>query len=197
MLLYHDPRAPNPRRVRIFLAEKGVAYDTIEVLDRERREPERRVPAEEPARAVAGARARRRPRSCASRSRSAATSRSCTPSRTCSASTRGSARRSSSGTGTPSSSCCSRSRRCSATRTRSGRAGSSRSPEFAQIMREHVAVAVRLARTASSRRGSTWPATRFTVADITALCAIDFGKVSELPHRPGEASAPRRRGTSA
>ena len=31
MLLYHDPSAPNPRRVRIFLAEKGVAYDTIEV----------------------------------------------------------------------------------------------------------------------------------------------------------------------
>jgi len=31
MLLYHDPRALNPRRVRVFLAEKGVAYDTIEV----------------------------------------------------------------------------------------------------------------------------------------------------------------------
>src|ERR1043165_2175602 len=31
MLLYHDLRAPNPRGVRIFLAEKGVAYDTIEV----------------------------------------------------------------------------------------------------------------------------------------------------------------------
>ena len=31
MLLYQDPRAPNPRRVRIFLAEKNVAYDTIEV----------------------------------------------------------------------------------------------------------------------------------------------------------------------
>ena len=31
MLLYHDPRAPNPRRVRIFLAEKGIPYDTIEV----------------------------------------------------------------------------------------------------------------------------------------------------------------------
>lgn len=31
MLLYHDPRALNPRRVRWFLAEKGVAYDTIEV----------------------------------------------------------------------------------------------------------------------------------------------------------------------
>jgi glutathione S-transferase len=32
MLLYQDPRAPNPRRVRVFLAEKDVAYDTIEVL---------------------------------------------------------------------------------------------------------------------------------------------------------------------
>ncbi len=32
MLLYQDPRAPNPRRVRMFLAEKHVAYDTIEVL---------------------------------------------------------------------------------------------------------------------------------------------------------------------
>lgn len=31
MLLYHDPRAPNPRRVRIFLAEKNLSYDTIEV----------------------------------------------------------------------------------------------------------------------------------------------------------------------
>jgi glutathione S-transferase len=31
MLLYSDPRAPNPRRVRIFLAEKAVAYDTIDV----------------------------------------------------------------------------------------------------------------------------------------------------------------------
>jgi len=36
MLLYHDLRAPNPRRVRIFLAEKGVAYDTIEVSIAER-----------------------------------------------------------------------------------------------------------------------------------------------------------------
>src|SRR5262245_4973382 len=31
MLLYQDPRAPNPRRVRIFLAEKSVSYETIEV----------------------------------------------------------------------------------------------------------------------------------------------------------------------
>jgi glutathione S-transferase len=31
LLLYHDTRAPNPRRVRIFLAEKNLAYETIEV----------------------------------------------------------------------------------------------------------------------------------------------------------------------
>lgn len=31
MLLYHDTRAPNPRRVRIFFAEKGISYETIEV----------------------------------------------------------------------------------------------------------------------------------------------------------------------
>jgi glutathione S-transferase len=42
MLLYQDPRAPNPRRVRIFLAEKHVAYDTIEVsiLDKANETPE-------------------------------------------------------------------------------------------------------------------------------------------------------------
>ena len=32
MKLYDGGRAPNPRRVRIFLSEKSVAYDTIEVL---------------------------------------------------------------------------------------------------------------------------------------------------------------------
>jgi glutathione S-transferase len=31
VLLYHDLRAPNPRRVRIYLAEKGLAYESIEV----------------------------------------------------------------------------------------------------------------------------------------------------------------------
>jgi glutathione S-transferase len=42
MLLYQDPRAPNPRRVRIFLAEKHVAYDTIEIsiLDKANETPE-------------------------------------------------------------------------------------------------------------------------------------------------------------
>ena len=117
--------------------------------------------------------------SCASRWRSAATSRSCTPSRTCSAPTRGSARRSSSGTATPSSSCCCRSRRCSATRTSSGWAGSSRRPSSARSC------------ASSSPSGFDWlegelaqrpyiAGERFTVADITALCAIDFGKVVEI-----------------
>lgn len=32
MLLYQDPRAPNPRRVRIFFAEKAVEFETIEIL---------------------------------------------------------------------------------------------------------------------------------------------------------------------
>ena len=31
MLLYHDPAAPNPRRVRMFAAEKGITLETIEV----------------------------------------------------------------------------------------------------------------------------------------------------------------------
>lgn len=31
MLLYHDKRAPNPRRVRIFLAEKGLEVETRDV----------------------------------------------------------------------------------------------------------------------------------------------------------------------
>ncbi|MEZ4369048.1 MAG: glutathione S-transferase [Kofleriaceae bacterium] len=32
MLLYQDPRAPNPRRVRIFCAEKNLELDTIDVM---------------------------------------------------------------------------------------------------------------------------------------------------------------------
>jgi len=42
MLLYHDPTALNPRRVRIFAAEKGIHLDTIEVsiADRANLKPE-------------------------------------------------------------------------------------------------------------------------------------------------------------
>ena len=42
MLLYHDPAAVNPRRVRIFAAEKGIHLDTIEVsiADRANLKPE-------------------------------------------------------------------------------------------------------------------------------------------------------------
>jgi glutathione S-transferase len=42
MLLYHDPAAVNPRRVRIFAAEKGIHLETIEVsiADRANLKPE-------------------------------------------------------------------------------------------------------------------------------------------------------------
>ena len=32
MLLYQDPQAPNPRRVRVFVAEKGLTLHTVDVL---------------------------------------------------------------------------------------------------------------------------------------------------------------------
>ena len=32
MLLYQDPQAPNPRRVRVFVAEKGLSLHTVDVL---------------------------------------------------------------------------------------------------------------------------------------------------------------------
>jgi glutathione S-transferase len=44
MKLFHDPRAPNPRRVRIFLSEKGlidqVEQIEVSINDRQHREPE-------------------------------------------------------------------------------------------------------------------------------------------------------------
>lgn len=42
MLLYQDKRSPNPRRVRIFAAEKGIDLETrnIDVLEGEHRTPE-------------------------------------------------------------------------------------------------------------------------------------------------------------
>jgi glutathione S-transferase len=52
-------------------------------------------------------------------------------------------------------------------------------PEFGAIMREHVAARFEwLDRELGTR--TYFAGERFTVADITALCAIDFGKVSEI-----------------
>jgi len=52
-------------------------------------------------------------------------------------------------------------------------------PEFAEIMREHIAG--RFEWLDHELGGRQYLAgERFTVADITALCAIDFGKVSQL-----------------
>ncbi|NVB79949.1 MAG: glutathione S-transferase family protein [Kofleriaceae bacterium] len=52
-------------------------------------------------------------------------------------------------------------------------------PDFAQIMREHISLRFDWLEGELSRR--PWMAgDRFTVADITAMCAIDFGKVSDI-----------------
>jgi len=53
------------------------------------------------------------------------------------------------------------------------------SPEFGEIMREQVLLRFDwLEQELAQREYLAGP--RFTVADITALCAIDFGKVSNL-----------------
>ena len=52
-------------------------------------------------------------------------------------------------------------------------------PEFGAIMREHVAERFDWLDGELADRGYM-AGDRFTVADITALCAIDFGKVSDL-----------------
>ena len=52
-------------------------------------------------------------------------------------------------------------------------------PDFAEIMRE--VLADRFAFFDNSLAGRDWIAgDRFTVADITALCAIDFGRVVDI-----------------
>lgn len=33
MKLYQSDRAPNPRRVRVFMAEKGIDFNEIEIVD--------------------------------------------------------------------------------------------------------------------------------------------------------------------
>ena len=39
---YHTPRAPNPRRVQIFMAEKGIELETVHVnlMEGEHKQPE-------------------------------------------------------------------------------------------------------------------------------------------------------------
>jgi len=52
-------------------------------------------------------------------------------------------------------------------------------PEFATIMREHVGLRFDWLEGELGKR-PFMGGDRFTVADITALCAIDFGKVSDI-----------------
>src|SRR2546429_383990 len=42
MKIYNHPLAPNPRRVRIFVAEKGltIPYETVDILSSQNRKPE-------------------------------------------------------------------------------------------------------------------------------------------------------------
>ena len=52
-------------------------------------------------------------------------------------------------------------------------------PDFAEIMREHVGLRFDWLEGELGKR-QYMAGDRFTVADITALCAIDFGKVSAI-----------------
>ncbi len=60
MKLYDTKTAPNPRRVRIFLAEKGISVPTeqVDMVTFQHKTPE--YTADEPVAAYAGAGARRR-----------------------------------------------------------------------------------------------------------------------------------------
>ena len=191
MLLYHDPRAPNPRRVRIFLAEKDVAYDTIEVLIANSAAPDARVPAQEPDRAVARARARRTAGSCASRWRSAATSRRLYPEPNLfgadpweRAQIEMWNRHAELELLWPISQVFRNTHTFWVGRIK-------QAPEFGEIMRELARRRASTGSTASSRKRPYIAGERFTVADITALCAIDFGKVSNIRINADDAPAPR------
>jgi len=178
MLLYHDPRAPNPRRVRILLAEKGVAYDTIEVsiaasanltdefrkknpisllpvleladgrVLRESMAISRYLEAMHPEPNLFGA----DPWECAQIEQWN--------------------RHAELELLWPIAQVFRNSHAFWKGRIR-------QAPEFADIMREHVAARFEwFDRELASR--DYWAGPRFTVADITALCAIDFGKVSDI-----------------
>ena len=63
-------------------------------------------------------------------------------------------------------------------------------PEFGEIMRELVAGRFDWLEGELAQRPYI-AGQRFTVADITALCAIDFGKVAQIRIDAGDAPAPR------
>ena len=75
MKLYDGGRAPNPRRVRIFLAEKGIAVPYRAGRPRQIGTALRRIYRDQPDAACAGAGPRRRHRDCRVRSRFAAISK--------------------------------------------------------------------------------------------------------------------------
>jgi len=56
-------------------------------------------------------------------------------------------------------------------------------PEFGAIMKEQTAARLEWLETELAQR-PFFAGERFTVADITALCAIDFGKVSDVRLKP-------------
>ena len=178
MLLYQDPRAPNPRRVRILLAENNVAYDTIEVLiadrahqtdDFRRKNPLSLLPVlelpdgrilresmaicrfieeQQPEPNLFGADAWERAQ-IEMWNRHAELELLVPIAQVFR----------------------------NAHTFWNGRI--KQAPEFAQIMREQVALRFDWLEGELTRR--TWMAgDRFTVADITAMCAIDFGKVSDI-----------------
>src|SRR5678816_2313754 len=140
MLLYHDPSALNPRRVRIFLAEKGVAYDTIEVsiAAAEHQKPEFRKKnplALLPVLELADGRVLRE-----------------------------------------SMAICRYTDAFWAGRIK-------QAPEYGEILRETVLSRFDwIERELAQRPYLAGP--RFTVADIPALCAIDFGRISKLRIKP-------------
>ena len=185
MKLYDSTMAPNPRRVRIFLAEKGVTVPTVQV---DLGKAENRQPpflAKNPLGGRAGPRARRRHAASRRASRSAATSRSCTRSRRSSAATRATRRWSRCGSGAWSSRCSRTSRACSRTRTRSSRAASSRCPSSARSAARGAAK--RLAWLDEELAGRPFVAgDRYTIADITALCGVDFGRVVNIRPEPSQ-----------
>ena len=188
MKIYDSATAPNPRRVRIFLAEKGVEvpYEQVDIVKADNRSAEFRrknplgtLPVLElddgtlhrrerrhlpllrgaPSRPAADGHRRARPRAW-SRCGSAAWS----------------------------SSCSDRSRRCSATPTRSSPDAFPRSPEWGEVCRK--AAEARLAWLDGVLAEREFVAgARYTIADITALCGDRLRPRQQDPH-PARADPP-------